>query len=77
MKRKYHIERNTNHKNTIKVERARKKISQEQLAEILDISRQSILQIESNKTKPSITLALKMAKYFKCIVEDLFQITKW
>ena len=59
-------------KNTIKVERAKKNITQATLAEAIGISRQSINTIEKGKFVPSTLLALKMAHYFECKVEDLF-----
>lgn len=59
-------------KNTIKVERAKKDITQAALAEAIGVSRQSINTIEKGKFVPSTILALKMARFFECKVEDLF-----
>lgn len=59
-------------KNTIKVERARKNITQAELADILNVSRQTIHAIETGKFVPSTVLALKMANYFGISVEELF-----
>ena len=59
-------------KNTIKVERAKKDISQSDLAEAIGVSRQTIHSIERGKFVPSTVLALKMAKYFETNVEDIF-----
>ena len=59
-------------KNRIKIFRAIHDITQEELANKLDVSRQTILAIEKNKYDPSLKLALKMAKFFKVKVEDLF-----
>ena len=56
-------------KNLIKVERVRHDLTQAQLAEKLGVSRQTIHAIEKNKFNPSVTLAIKMAKYFKVTVE--------
>jgi putative transcriptional regulator len=61
-------------KNLIKVERARHNLTQEALAEKLQVSRQTIHAIEKNKFNPSVTLAIKMAKFFKVSVEYLFDI---
>ena len=61
-------------KNLIKVERARKNITQGELAEIIDVSRQTIHAIETGKFVPSTLLALKMANYFGCKVEDIFEL---
>jgi len=59
-------------KNTIRVERAIKNITQAELAEKIHVSRQTINAIESNKYVPSTVLALKMAKLFEKKVEDVF-----
>lgn len=61
-------------KNLIKVERARHNLTQAELAEKLGVSRQTIHAIEKNKFNPSVTLALKMARFFKVTVEYLFEI---
>ncbi len=60
--------------NTIRVERARKKITQAQLAEAIHVSRQTIHAVESGKFVPSINLALRMAQYFNIDFEELFQL---
>jgi len=46
--------------------------SQARLAELLDVSRQNINAIETGKYDPSLSLALKIAKLFGLIVEDIF-----
>ena len=61
-------------KNTIKVERAIQNITQQQLAEKIGVSRQTINAIESNKYVPSTALALKMARLFGKSVEQFFQL---
>ncbi|MDO6759624.1 helix-turn-helix transcriptional regulator [Tamlana sp. 2_MG-2023] len=61
-------------KNLIKVERARHSLTQADLAEKLSVSRQTIHAIENNKFNPSVTLAIKMARYFNVTVEYLFDI---
>ena len=58
--------------NTLKVWRARKDITQEQLATAIDISRQTVNSIEKGKFVPSVYNALKMAKYFETTVEEIF-----
>lgn len=63
-------------KNTIKVERAKKNWTQENLAEKIGISRQSVNSIETGKFIPSTVLALKMAKVFGANVELIFQLEK-
>jgi putative transcriptional regulator len=59
-------------KNNIRVERAIKNITQEELAKQISVSRQTINAIESNKYVPSALLALKIAKYFGKPVEEIF-----
>lgn len=63
-------------KNSIKVERARRNMTQEDLAEKIGVSRQTIIAIESGKFIPSTVLSLKMAKYFKITVHELFELEK-
>jgi putative transcriptional regulator len=59
-------------KNTIKVERAKKNLTQQQLAELIGVSRQTINSIEVNKYVPSTVLALKMSKVFELPVNEFF-----
>lgn len=59
-------------KNNIRVERAIKNITQAELAEQVDVSRQTINTIESNKYIPSTLLALKIARVFGKSVEEIF-----
>lgn len=61
-------------KNTIKVQRAIKNITQAELAEAIGVSRQTINTIESGKYVPSTVLALKFAAYFGSPVEAIFQL---
>jgi putative transcriptional regulator len=59
-------------KNSIRVERAIHNITQQQLAEQIGVSRQTINAMESNKYVPSTVLALKIAKLFGKKVEEIF-----
>jgi putative transcriptional regulator len=59
-------------KNTIKIERAIKNITQAELAELVKVSRQNINAIETRKYIPSTLLALKIAKVFEKPVESIF-----
>ncbi len=61
-------------KNTVKVERAIKNITQEDLAKQVAVSRQTINAIESKKYVPSTVLALKIARYFDKPVDSIFQL---
>jgi putative transcriptional regulator len=63
-------------KNSIKVERAKKDMTQEDLATKIGVSRQTIISIESGKYIPSTVLALKLAKYFKTTVDEIFVLEK-
>jgi len=61
-------------KNTIKVQRAIHNLTQQELAEKIGVSRQTINAIESQKYVPSTSLALKLAGLFACGVEDIFEL---
>ncbi|KYG83649.1 helix-turn-helix transcriptional regulator [Roseivirga echinicomitans] len=61
-------------KNTLREERKRKKITQEQLAGLAGVSRQSINAIERGKYTPSTTLALKISEIFNTTVNRLFEL---
>lgn len=60
--------------NTIRVERAKLDISQQDLAEKVNVSRQTIHSIERGKKIPSVKLAIKMAQFFKVSVEEIFLV---
>jgi len=59
-------------KNRLKVLRAERDWSQATLADLLDVSRQTINAIETGKYDPSLPLAFKMASLFGCHIEDIF-----
>ena len=63
-------------KNNIKVERAIKGFTQEDLANKVSVSRQTINAMEANKYVPSTVLALKIAKVFNRPVEEIFMLEK-
>lgn len=58
--------------NTLRVERAKLDISQEDLAEKVNVSRQTIHSIERGKKTPSVKLAIRIAQFFKVRVEEIF-----
>ncbi len=60
--------------NNIRVERAIKRITQQQLAEMVQVSRQTINAIEQGKYVPSTVLALKIANVFEKKADDIFQL---
>ena len=59
-------------KNRIRVARAEVRMTQQQLADAIGVSRQTINAIESGKFVPSTVLALKMAQIFEKPVEEIF-----
>lgn len=61
-------------KNRIKVLRAEKNLSQDELAKAADVSRQTINAIENGKFNPSVKLALRISQIFSCTVEQVFQL---
>ena len=59
-------------KNRLEEIRRQHYISQEELAEALGVSRQTIGSLENGKYNPSIILAFKIAKYFNMRIEEIF-----
>ena len=52
--------------------RKEKGITQEYLAKVLEVSRQTIGSLENGRYNPSIILAFKIARYFEMAIEDIF-----
>ena len=61
-------------KNTVKVERAIRDITQQQLAEAIGVSRNTINSIESGNCIPSTVVAMKIARYFGKPAESIFSL---
>lgn len=61
-------------KNRLKIERAILNLTQEELAEKIGVSRQSINSIETNRFVPSTVLALKLSRLFEKSVNDFFEL---
>lgn len=61
-------------KNTIKIQRAIKDLTQEALAKKIGVSRQTINSIEKNRYIPSTVLALKISKVFDKSVNEIFEL---
>ena len=62
--------------NQIKVQRAIKNITQEELATHIGVTRKTINTIETGKFVPSTILAIKLARYFEIKVEELFTLNE-
>lgn len=61
-------------KNNIKIARSKKGFTQQDLANLLAVSRQTINSIEANRYVPSTVLALKLSLYLEERVEVLFEL---
>ncbi len=59
-------------KNRVEELRKERGVTQEKLANILEVSRQTIGSIENGRYNPSITLAIKIARHFTMTVEEIF-----
>lgn len=62
--------------NQIKSIREKRNIRQNEMADNLGVSRQTMTAIEKMKYNPSLELSLKIAKYFDLSVEDVFKLNK-
>ena len=60
-------------KNRLKVLRAERDWSQQHLANLLEVSRQSVNAIETGRYDPSLPLAFRIADVFKMAIEEIFQ----
>ncbi len=58
----------------VQIYRTKNKITQEELARQIGVTRQTIIAIEKGNYTPSVYLSLKIARYFKTSVEKLFKI---
>lgn len=59
-------------KNRLEELRSDKGISQVELANVLEVSRQTISSLENGRYNPSVILAFKIAEYFEMSIEDIF-----
>ena len=59
-------------KNRLEALRKARGIKQEELAEALEVSRQTIGSLENGRYNPSILLAFKLVRYFGTTIEDIF-----
>jgi len=58
--------------NNIRDRRAERGWTQQDLAERLGVSRQTVIAVENGKYDPSLPLAMRIARQFRCRIEDLF-----
>ena len=68
--KKLHIE------NTIHVFRAKRRITQKQLAEAVGVTRATILALEKGNYNPSLELAFRLARFFDTDIESIFEVRK-
>ena len=61
-------------KNKIKEFRKKRKLRQEDLAEKLGVTRQTIIAIENDKYDPTLELAMKLSEFFEVSVNELFHL---
>jgi putative transcriptional regulator len=59
-------------KNRLEVLRAQKGLTQQELADQVEVSRQTIISLESGRYNPSILLAFRLARLFELTIEDIF-----
>ena len=59
--------------NNIRAERIRKRLSQEELAELVNINKNSLLKIENARQKPSAFIVFDIANVLEIPIEDLFE----
>jgi putative transcriptional regulator len=61
-------------RNDVRSLRTARQLSQQQLAEAMDVSRQTINSIEKERYTPSLPLALALARFFQSTVEEVFHV---
>ncbi len=61
-------------RNDIRSLRTTRELSQQQLAEAMDVSRQTINSIEKERYTPSLPLAIALARFFQTTVEEVFHV---
>jgi putative transcriptional regulator len=61
-------------KNKIKIYRTIKGVSQQELAEKMDVSRQTLNAIENGKYHPTLLLGMRLGEFFECKIEELFEL---
>lgn len=69
---RFSCERGVELKNKLEEIRKQHGVTQEDLAKVLEVSRQTIGSLENGRYNPSITLAFKIARYFNMAIEEIF-----
>ena len=64
-------------KNYVREERTKKELTKVKLAEMVNVSRQTIISIETSRYTPSVILAIKLADVLGKKVETLFEVEKF
>lgn len=59
-------------KNCLEQLRRERGVRQEELADAVGVSRQTIISLEKGRYNPSIVLAFRLSRYFDCRIEDIF-----
>ncbi len=62
--------------NRIRDYRVERGLTQDELAQAVGVSRQSIISIERGRYTPSLYLALRIAQFFQCSADELFKLNK-
>jgi putative transcriptional regulator len=61
-------------RNDVRALRLAAGVSQRELAEALEVSRQTVNSIETGRYDPSLPLAIAIARHFRCTVEEIFHV---
>lgn len=61
-------------RNDVREKRQARGLSQAELAAAMDVSRQTVNAVEAGRYSPSLPLAINLARYFGCTVEELFHV---
>ncbi|MGT2910600.1 helix-turn-helix transcriptional regulator [Streptococcus cameli] len=62
--------------NQLKAVRKKHKMSQQELAQLIGVRRETIVHLENDRYNPSLEMALKIAAVFQVSIEDIFQLKK-
>ena len=72
MESELYIRKEVRMKNRLEELRKQRGIKQEELANVLEVSRQTISSLEKGRYNPSIQLAFRIARYFQMTIEEIF-----